>query len=308
MQVALARAARDLSRRAGEVAPYFWPRAHALERLGDLDLEPARHRLVITRRLHVVGEVLLARRDRVGLVVRVAIALAVAEALHQPRRRIAQVQRHVERAALLRIGHRGLERDVDGVALRGARHEHDGLREREFALGTAEPLVGLRRLQRELQRARIGVADVLGGHADHASRDVARVAAAVEHAAEPVQRRIRVGAAHRLVQRRDLVVELLALLVEAPVAARGHFRRDRLGDDAVARLRQVRRHLEQVQRATCVAVGRARERRDRLVLGGDPRFAARSTRVRAHDAAPATRRPASASAARTRVRARARRR
>jgi hypothetical protein len=52
-----------------------------------------------------------------------------------------------------------------------------------------------------LQRARVGVADVLGRHAQHAPRDVARVATAVEHAAEPVQRRVRIGAAHGLVQR-----------------------------------------------------------------------------------------------------------
>ena len=111
----------------------------------DPDLEPARHRLVVARRLHAVGKVLLARGVGIGLVVRVAVALAVAERLHEPGRRIAQVQRHVERAVLLRVGHRRAERHVDRIALRRAGHEHHGLRQRELALGAAEPLVGLAR-------------------------------------------------------------------------------------------------------------------------------------------------------------------
>jgi len=68
-----------------------------------------------------------------------------------------------------------------------------------------------------------------------------------------------VGAAHRLVQGRDLVVELLALLVEAAVAARGHLGRDRLGDhgSGARRLvaREVGRDLEKVQCAARVTVG-----------------------------------------------------
>jgi len=73
-----------------------------------------------------------------------------------------------------------------------------GLRDRELALRTAEPLVGLAGLEGQRERARVGIADVLGSHAQHAPGHVARITAAVEHAAQPVERGIGVGAAHRL--------------------------------------------------------------------------------------------------------------
>ncbi len=111
-------------------------------------------------------------------------------------------------------------RDVGGVALRRAGEVEHRLGERELALGRAQALVGFDRIEREPQRARIGKPDVLGGHADHAPPDIERVGAAVEHAAQPVQRGVGVAAAHRLVQRGDLVVEGLAALVEAAQAAR----------------------------------------------------------------------------------------
>jgi hypothetical protein len=67
----------------------------------------------------------------------------------------------------------------------------------------------------DLQRARVGQADVFPGHAHDAARQVFGVGAAVEHAAQPVQGRVRMRAAHRFVQGRDLVVEIVAALVEA---------------------------------------------------------------------------------------------
>src|SRR3546814_1006922 len=84
------------------------------------------------------------------------------------------------------------------------------------------------------QRARVGQADVFDRHPGQAPGEVVRVAAAVEHAREPVQRSVGVGAAHRLVQRRDLVVELLATLVEAAGTVGQHLFEDRVGDHAAA--------------------------------------------------------------------------
>src|SRR3546814_3787737 len=57
--------------------------------------------------------------------------------------------------------------------------------------------------------------DVLDRHARDAPCEIRRIDAAVEHACKPVQRRIRIAAAHGFMQRRDLVVEILALLVKA---------------------------------------------------------------------------------------------
>ena len=91
----------------------------------------------------------------------------------------------------------------------------------------------------------------------HAAREVVRIAAAVEHAHEPVQRGVRIGAAHRLVQRRDLVVELLAALVEAAPRRRSPLRAT-CASVMVARpsraVRQIRGELEHAQRAARIAV------------------------------------------------------
>ena len=90
-------------------------------------------------------------------------------------------------------------------------------------------------IERERERPRIREPDVLDRHARDAPRQINRVAAAIEHAAQPVKRRIRIRAAHRLVQRGDLVVELIAALVEAPMAAARHLLRDRHAEQALRR-------------------------------------------------------------------------
>jgi hypothetical protein len=50
-------------------------------------------------------------------------------------------------------------------------------------------------------------------HAHQAAGDEQRVLAALQHPRQPVERRVRIAAAHRLMQRRDQVVVLLAVLV-----------------------------------------------------------------------------------------------
>ena len=56
----------------------------------------------------------------------------------------------------------------------------------------------LRRSDCNEQRARVGVADVLGREHDHAARDEARVLARLEHRREVVDGGVGVAAAHRL--------------------------------------------------------------------------------------------------------------
>ena len=64
-----------------------------------------------------------------------------------------------------------------------------------------------------LQRAGVGQADILAGKADHTAGHIQRVFARFQHARQPVDGRIRVGVAHRLVQRRDQIIMFLALFV-----------------------------------------------------------------------------------------------
>src|SRR3546814_13845738 len=77
------------------------------------------------------------------------------------------------------------------------------------------PLESVPAVETQTLRSRIGQTDVLDRHARDAPCEIRRIDAAVEHACKPVQRRIRIAAAHGFMQRRDLVVEILALLVKA---------------------------------------------------------------------------------------------
>ena len=187
----------------------------------------------------------------------IAIPCAVAQIPHERGGCIAQRQRHLERAELLHIRVRFLERGVDGVALRRTGEIDDGVGEREFTLRAAEAVVGGPSVDGELQSARVGKTDVLHRHAHDAPRQIARVATAIDHAAEPVECSIRVGAAHAFVQRRHLVVELLAALVEAATRAARDLGGLRHADASFDR--KVDCDLEHVERTTTVAISRAGE-------------------------------------------------
>ena len=185
---------------------------------------------------------------------RVAVAAAVLEVFHQARRRIAQAQRYRAGAVLLHERARRVVGGVDRVGLRRHREIDHCLRQRELPLRRAEPLVGLGRIERQTQCARIRQANVFAGHSHHAACRIARVDAAVDHPHEPIERRVGVGAANRLVQRRDRVVELLAALVVAAQLLAERSLELRLVDlrDAACHVDQV---LVGVEQAPRVAVG-----------------------------------------------------
>ena len=167
------------------------------------------------------GQVVL-RDDRAFEIVRIAIVLAVAEALHQRRRRVAQMKRHRQRAELARILARALHRAIRGVRLGRARQIGHALRERNDALGQPDEVHRVLDRDRDLQRARIGVADVLGREDHHPPRDEQRILARLDHAHHPVQRRVGIAAAHALDERGDDVVVLLArAIVEQRLVLRG---------------------------------------------------------------------------------------
>ena len=199
----------------------------------------------------------------------VAIIFAIAQILHERGGRIAQRHRHLERAELLHIRVRFLERGVDGVALRRTGEIDDGIGEREFALRAAEAVVGGPGVDGELQAARVGQTDVLHRHAHDAPREIARITTTVDHTAEPVERGIRVGAAHAFVKRRHLVVELLAALVEAATRAARDLGGLRHADASLDR--KVGRDLEHVERTTTIAIGRAGEQVERRFVDLDIR-------------------------------------
>ena len=121
--------------------------------------------------------------------------------------------RRQQGAALFRRAHRGPKRLVGGVRFRGGGQINDGLRDREFAFGMAEEVVGVLGGVADHQRLRIGKTDILHRHADHAPGQKQRILASIHHAREIIQGGVGVGAAHRLMQRRNQVVVTVGGLV-----------------------------------------------------------------------------------------------
>jgi hypothetical protein len=121
----------------------------------------------------------------------------------------------------------------------------------------------LRRGDRDLERARIGVADVLGGEDDHPPHDEARVLAALEHDREVVERRIGIGAARGLDPGRDRVVVAVAGLV---VGQRASLQRVLGGLERHPPM-GVGGEVEGGERGARIAAGARGEEGDRVVVG-----------------------------------------
>ena len=145
---------------------------------------------------------------------------------------------------------------VAGVGFGGGGQVEHGLGEGELAFGRTEAFVGVGGFVGDGEGAGVGQADVFPGHADDAAGEVAGVGAAVEHAAEPVEGGVGVGAAHGFVQGGDLVVEAFAAFVEtADLAAEavgqevGVEMVDAAGGGGAQEL------FEQVEQAAGIAVG-----------------------------------------------------
>ena len=156
---------------------------------------------------------------------------------------------------------------VDGVRFRREREIDDGLRECQTALRLSEKMHGVPGGEAEIQRLGSGQADVLDGHAHDAARTVHWIFAGLQHAAQPVERGVRVGVAHALVQRRDDVVVLLALLVVEQHSALQRLCRKRLGESALlAALRQLCGDVERIESVARIAAGVGRNGGERIVI------------------------------------------
>ena len=122
---------------------------------------------------------------------------------------------------------------VDGVGFGREREIDDGLGEREIAFGQAEEVDSIARGRCRGSALRLGEADVFDGHADDAAREIHRVFAGFQHAAEPVERGVGIGVAHGFVQRGDEVVVLLAGFVVEQDAVLQSVGDDRVGDPPI---------------------------------------------------------------------------
>ena len=190
-------------------------------------------------------------------IVGVLVALAVTQMLHEPRDGVSQVQRHGFGDGLLGVGLHVRVAGVKSVGLGRQRQVDSGLGERQVSFRHAHEVDGLHGGDADAERGGVSESDVFRGHADQAARHVERVLSGFEHPAQPVERGVGIGVAHRLVQRRNQVVVLLArLIVEQHLALDGVFN-DGFCDSGAAAGIAVRgghRGFERVIRGARIAV------------------------------------------------------
>ena len=224
-------------------------------------------RAVVGPGFQFLGQIDLAGRIGARLVMGVAVAAPVAQLLQQAGGRIAQVHGHRVGRRFPHMGHGSVERLVGGVALGHPGQVKHRLGDGQLTFGGAQPLVGIPGAQGHLQGSGVRIADVLAGHAHQAAGDVQRVAAAIQHAAAPVQGGIRGAAAHGLVQGGDLIVELIPALVEAPPAASRGLRHQAFLDLALG---QLGNGLQQIQQPPSIAVRQVDQQLGGGIGQGDP--------------------------------------
>ena len=157
-----------------------------------------------------------------GVVVDVAITLAVTDRLHQRGDGVAEVERDGLAGRRGGVLGGGEVAALDRVRLRGARQVDRGLRERIQALGKADEVDDLGGGRGLDHRLRVGEADVLGREDAEPPRDEERVGPALDQPGQPVEPGVGVAVAQRLDQGRDQVVMVLAgPVVGEPGAAEG---------------------------------------------------------------------------------------
>ena len=201
-------------------------------------------------------------------VVRVDVALAVVQLLHEARGRVADDEGHglgdgVKRVALCaHVCH------VHCVGFRRKRQINHRFRQMNAAFGHSDKVTRLIGGDGDLQRSGVGKPYVLAGESRNATCDIERIFPRLEHACEPVDRGVRVGIAHGLVKcGNDVVVFLARFIVKERLFGSALLQSfARYGDGAVVgHIAVEHRHLEGGQRGARVAVCEYGDRFDKIV-------------------------------------------
>src|SRR5713226_1482803 len=171
---------------------------------------PLARGLVVAAALELDGAVLLFH-PVTRVIVRVLVALSVAELAQIGVAGLAEVK--WDGVGGGRIFGGAPESLDDAVRLRRARKIDGRLGEVQPGFGQPDVLDRLRRCDGHEQRSGVGQPDVLGGVHDHPARDVARVLTGLDHPGQPEQRRVGIGPANALDERRDDVEMRVALAI-----------------------------------------------------------------------------------------------
>ncbi|MPM40321.1 hypothetical protein SDC9_86961 [bioreactor metagenome] len=191
-----------------------------------------------------------------GKIVRVEIALAVAEPARPGKRGIPQIDRHRLVEARLRVRRRLAQRDNHAVGLWRLAEKDDCLRERESRFRQADMVERLRRGNGLHHRLRVGKSNVLAGVRNQPSRNDARIDPRVQQPRKPCNRRVGIPAAKALAERGEHVVKKLLVALDDLflTGLGGDFARDVHHAHFVRRGGQ-HRELQRVERVSAVPVG-----------------------------------------------------
>ena len=121
----------------------------------------------------------------------------------------------------LHVRHGGVQRRVGGVGFRAGGHQHHGVGQRQLGFRQAQHVGGIHGGFDDGDDLRPGQAHILAG-GDHQAAAGGYQIAGLQQPGQVMQRRVRVGAAHRLLVGGDDVVMVVALPVVAHGGMLGH--------------------------------------------------------------------------------------
>ena len=212
-----------------------------------------------------LGRSVLLAHPAAGVIVRIDVALPVAQGRRTGIVGVTQVAGHAACRQVTHIGERGPERGGHRVRLGRSGQVDDRVGEVQLSFGEPHELDRPRRRVGKHETVRVGEADVLRGEDHEAPGDEAGILAGVEHAGEPVQRRVRVRAADCLDEgRHDVVV----LVIAVTQGAGGQRRLGVVQGDGGASVLggQAGRDLERGEHVAGVALGPLHEMRPGIVV------------------------------------------
>ena len=187
-----------------------------------------------------------------GEVVRILVAVVIAQFLHQLCRRITQRQRHRLVACTANQVESSVNTQISRITLRRRSQIDGSLCQRDTPLGPAYLLDGIEGCVSQQQRIGIGQTDILSSRDDQTTGNELRVFPTLYHTRQPVERSVGVAATNGLDKGRDDVVVHLAVLVVGQRILLQTRQNQLVGNDDIARLR-LNNQLQDVQQLTRIA-------------------------------------------------------
>ena len=201
-----------------------------------------------------------------GIIVRIFIAVVIAQVLHQFGRRIADMQRHRQIAGLLHGGDGIVDAQVGTVALGTSGKIHHRLGKGDSRLGPSYLHHRIEGGIRQQQGVGIRQSHILARTDYHSAGNELRVFASFYHARHPIERRIGVAATDALDEGGDDVIVHIALLVVSKGILLKLFFYHLVGDDHLIRFCRFHHQFQDIEELPGIAAAEPEHRRSFLQI------------------------------------------